>query len=340
MVMCKPENSCFVGISSAGPLLLGYLFNWGLYGVLSVQVYLYYLAFPKDRLPTKCLVLGLYLVETLQTILVTHDAFTTFARDFGDLPSLNVAQLEGLSTPMLSGIVSCTVQLFFTYRIYLLSKSKLLASVLCLIALMQGSAGIATGVKTLQIDDWTKIQLEAFVSCTVWLVGAAVCDIMIAISMVYYLSRSDTGFSSTHVLISRLIRLTIETGSMTAIVATIDIALFLGFPHNNYHTTPALLLAKLYSNTLIVTFNSRLRITGGRGATTSYELNSWSDGGSRSKGVRRPDQSQSSRRQIEVSVDVSKSGWNETETYHNPLESIKVAPLADDSTERRADRMV
>ncbi|KAF8876178.1 hypothetical protein BD779DRAFT_1677927 [Infundibulicybe gibba] len=276
----------------------------------------------------KYIVLGLYLVETLQTVLVTHDAFTTFARDFGNVPSLNVAHLEGLSTPMLSGIVSCAVQLFFTYRIFILSKSRWLASVICLVALTQGGAGIATGVQTLQINAWSKIQLEAFISCTIWLVGAATCDILIAISMCYYLSRSETGLRSTQVLISKLIRLTIETGTVTATVATIDIALFLGFPHNNYHTAPALILAKLYSNTLLVTLNNRLYIGSGGAARPPVELTSWVDGKAENNRHRRqlPDQhGQDGTQQIEVIVDVQRADdWsNDSDGYPNQLKGDK-----------------
>ncbi|KAF8873112.1 hypothetical protein BD779DRAFT_1679370 [Infundibulicybe gibba] len=334
--------------ASAGPLILGYLFNWGLYGVLSVQVYLYYLAFPNDRLSTKCLVFGLYLVETLQTLLITHDVFDSFGSGYGNLTALGSAQLEWLSVPVLSGIVSCTVQMFFAYRIFVLSKSKVLALVICVIALTQGSSGIAQGIQALKIGDFSKLQAEAFVSCTVWLAGAAVCDIIIAISMSYYLSKSETGFKSTHILISKLIRLTIETGSMTAAVATIDIALFLGFPHNNYHTTPALVLAKLYSNTLVVIFNSRLRIVNGRDATQSIELNSysstWKDGRTRSKPSR--DQSQPTRRddrrQIEVTVNtlaVRQDDWN-NDMYTDQSEGMKVVTLGDDAAERKANPVV
>ncbi|KIJ36587.1 hypothetical protein M422DRAFT_124423, partial [Sphaerobolus stellatus SS14] len=100
----------------------------------------------------------------------------------------------------------------------------------------------------------------------VWLAGSAACDVTIAISMTYYLSRKETHLKRTSAVINRLIRLTIETGSLTATVAIVDITLYLVFPHQDYHTAPALTLAKLYSNTLLVVFNSRLRIVGGRGS--------------------------------------------------------------------------
>lgn len=65
---------------------------------------LYHLAFPKDRVVTKVLVYGIYLIEITQTILVTHDAFNGYAKGFGSLTDLNSAQLEWLAVPIFSGI--------------------------------------------------------------------------------------------------------------------------------------------------------------------------------------------------------------------------------------------
>ena len=51
----------------------------------------------------------------------------------------------------------------------------------------------------------------------------------------------------------------------TAIAATLDIVLFLSLRQFPYHACVAITLAKLYSNSLLVIFNSRMRIYGGRG---------------------------------------------------------------------------
>lgn len=56
-----------------------------------------------------------------------------------------------------------------------------------------------------------------------------------------------------------------------ATVATVDLILFFAFPKNNYHTTPALTIAKLYTNSLVLTFNSRMRVIGGRDGTHTSE---------------------------------------------------------------------
>lgn len=49
-----------------------------------------------------------------------------------------------------------------------------------------------------------------------------------------------------------------------ALMAIVNLGLFFGFPHTNYYTVPVLIVAKLYSNTLLVVFNSRMRIMGSR----------------------------------------------------------------------------
>lgn len=64
----------------------------------------YYITFQKDRGIVKSMVYAIYMIELAQTIIVTHDAFVTFARGFGDSAQLSSPQLEWFATPILSGI--------------------------------------------------------------------------------------------------------------------------------------------------------------------------------------------------------------------------------------------
>ncbi|KAF9467680.1 hypothetical protein BDZ94DRAFT_1305301 [Collybia nuda] len=252
-------------VQSAGPLILGYLMNWGLFGVVSIQVYYYYIAFPNDRLFCKCIVYGVYILETLQTMVVTHDAFASFGEGFGSFEALDNIQLTCLSIPILSGIVGCVVQMFYAYRINILSKSKVLGLLIATISFVGCVAGIVTGVKSFELGSLSKLtQTTVFISAGFWWGCCALCDVIIALSMTYLLSRHDTGFKATHLLITRLTRLTIETGTCTALVAITNLILFFRYPKTNYYTVPVLVIAKLYCNTLLVLFNSRMRITGGR----------------------------------------------------------------------------
>ncbi|GJE96047.1 hypothetical protein PsYK624_122400 [Phanerochaete sordida] len=262
----------------AGPVLLGYLFNWGLFGVLSVQVCIYHVAFPKDKWTPKTMVYIIYCIELAQTILVTHDCFNAYARHFGDLEGLNAAQTEWLAVPIFSAIVSCVVQMYYAYRLEILSGSRWLRAVVSLIALTQGGASLAAGGQAFGIGNFSDLAKKASVSTAMWLAGWAVCDVVIALCMAYYLSRGDSGLPTTHAVITRLLRLIVGTGSLTAIMATVDLILYFAFPHEAYHGCIALVLAKLYSNSLLVLFNSRIRIVGSRNWSDSSCVSSNADG--------------------------------------------------------------
>jgi hypothetical protein len=47
-------------------------------------------------------------------------------------------------------------------------------------------------------------------------------------------------------------------------MAVVNLGLFFGYLHTNYYTVPVLIIAKLYSNALLVIFNSCMHIAGGR----------------------------------------------------------------------------
>lgn len=265
-----------------GPLLLGYLFNWGLFGILILQVYIYYLSFPNDSRVIKSLVYGLFFVDCIQTSLTTHNAWHFLSKGWGDLRVLSDPGWSWIAVPLLSGIVSATVQLFFAWRIWVLSKSVPLAGLIVSIAVTQGLCAMYSGIRFAIINDVTKIA-SLFPTATIWLGGSALCDFIITISMVTFLARASTGFSQTDSVITKLIRMTVETGLVTTTVAITELILYLVYPHNNLHMIPALALAKLYTNTLLATFNSRSLAFNSSSRTdaertTQYAGNEWRRG--------------------------------------------------------------
>ncbi|KAF9460010.1 hypothetical protein BDZ94DRAFT_1311874 [Collybia nuda] len=299
---------------STAPLLLGYILNWGLYGSLCVQVYYYYLAFPKDRLVLKGLVYGLCLMETAQSILIAHDLFKIFAFGYGNVAELIDPQLTWVIAPIMTGIGNFTVQAYFAHRIHIISGSKIPGIIILMLALMQSISAVVCGVQVQLANDFTAIQDEAPTTTTIWLVGSAVCDIIIALFMIYFLSRRATGFSDTQAMITKIMRLTVETGSLTATVAIIDVVLFIAFKSRNYHVAPALILGKLYSNTLVTSLNSRLVIVGSRNSTSTDEINSYRSRGTiidSAQRMRFPGVASRLRKgDTSVTVNIERQVWN------------------------------
>ncbi|PBK84752.1 hypothetical protein ARMGADRAFT_1169963 [Armillaria gallica] len=255
-----------------GPFVVACLLNWGLFGTLSVQLYLYYLAFPNDRRFIKYLVYGIYVIEFVQTMLVAHDAFVTFGYSFGDMDALTRINFSWLIGPVMSAVASCVGQVFYAYRIYIVSKSRIIPIFIICLSLTSSVVAMIIGIEYFKVGVISNLNnrktcIAVGISCG----AAALCDILIAICMSYYASffslslmRSTTNFRRTRLLVTKIICLTIETGSATAIVALLSFILFILFPHRAYFVTPGMLLAKLCANTIYMVLNSRFQIIGGR----------------------------------------------------------------------------
>ncbi|PBK84788.1 hypothetical protein ARMGADRAFT_1088234 [Armillaria gallica] len=267
----------------SGPYIVGCLLNWGLFGTLSVQLYLYYLAFPNDRRFTKYLVYGIYVIEFAQTILVAHDAFATFGYGFGDMDALTRMNCNWVAVPVMSAIAAGVGQVFYAYRIFILSKSQIIPIFIICISLTSSVAAMVTGIYSFQAGNLTKMNnWKIIIAMAIWCGASPLCDIVIAICMTYYASSFSlsvifidvdaisqlimltTNFRRTQMLVTRIIRLTIETGSVTAVVALLNFVLFVAFPHQTSYITPGLLVPKLYANAVYMVLNSRFQIIGGR----------------------------------------------------------------------------
>ncbi|PBK66273.1 hypothetical protein ARMSODRAFT_1021479 [Armillaria solidipes] len=248
-----------------GPFIVGCLLNWGLFGTLSVQLYLYYLAFPNDRRSLKYLVYGIYVIESVQTMLVAHDTFATFGYGFGDIDALTRMNYLWLTVPIMSAVVAGIGQGFYAYRIFVLSKSRIIPIFIICVSLTSFVPAMILGIYAFQAGDLTKMNnRKTQITAGIWCGAAALCDILIAICMTYCLTRSTTNFRRTRMLVTKIIRLTIETGSVTAVVALLSFLLYIVFPHQTFYITPGLLLPKLYANTVYMVLNSRIRVIGGR----------------------------------------------------------------------------
>lgn len=261
-----PANLAWPSYRTA-PQLLGYLFNWALFGVLTAQVYYYYFAFPKDRYAYKAVVAVVYLLEVLQTFSLTAAAIDHFILHFGNTDIFFNLKTAVLSVNVLAGIAAFIVQVFYAYRIHILSNTKLGPCMIIVLALSGLVGALISGIKGFQLGHLSaelSKNLIFVIPAIIWWSCSALCDVCIALYMTYLLSRRGTGFRETQILINRLTRLAIETGICTALVAIVVLLAFVLWPQTSYNAPAALSLAKLYSNSLLVLFNSRMRIAGSR----------------------------------------------------------------------------
>ncbi|KAF7303923.1 hypothetical protein MIND_00622800 [Mycena indigotica] len=251
--------------SSTAPILAGTQANWLLLGTLTLQLHTFHICFPNERWWIKLLAYGLYVLEVVQSAITSHFAYSLLVTGWGNPTVFTQLPWSSLATPIFTGITSCTVQIFFAWRIWTLRKKELwawlAAGFIILLALAQSLAAIISDARfavTTNIAELPKL----LNGVKFWLIGSAVCDVFITIVMLFILTdyRRSAPWKSTDSIVTKLIYNTVETGAVTSVVAIIDVVLFIQYTNENYHQFPAFMLGKLYTTVLLASLNSRAEL--------------------------------------------------------------------------------
>ncbi|KAI0754899.1 hypothetical protein C8Q80DRAFT_396807 [Daedaleopsis nitida] len=244
-----------------GPVLMGSLLSFMLFGISIVQLYIYHTSYPLDRRSLQITVYSIFALDIFQTIIAADAAWDMLCSGWGRSINLRFPDWSWYCLPIVSGVVAAWVQLFYAWRIHQLGKWKIIPIAVVLVALAQTGAACSIGISLGMLKDVERLHdPHMYARTIVWLGGGASVDVTIMSSMVYllYSARRKTGvFKRGELMINRLLRLTIETNSACALCAILELAFFLGMRSTNLHFLFALVLSKVYSNTLMASLNSR-----------------------------------------------------------------------------------
>ncbi|PBK66346.1 hypothetical protein ARMSODRAFT_1021542 [Armillaria solidipes] len=242
-----------------GPMFIGLMFNLLLYGIMITQVYLYFAAYKQDKLVVKLFVLLLFLCDTINTVFDFVYLYDCFVLHFSEAAYLAKATWVFSTDPAMTGIISGLVQLFFAWRIFVLTSNLCLCGIVVLLALLGTAGGIATAAEsgiTTQFLQFQRFQVDAV---TIWLASDCLCDIVITFLLVRHLydrQGQKTGFKRSDDLVDKIIRTTVQTGLITSLCALVDLIIYLSLP-TGIHLIFNLPLSKLYTNSLMSSLNSR-----------------------------------------------------------------------------------
>ncbi|KAJ7827458.1 hypothetical protein B0H13DRAFT_1917618 [Mycena leptocephala] len=246
---------------------IGTLLNWAFFGILFVQVCIYFLAFPKDPAFSKMLVAAVFAIELLGTLANTGIP-SVFSASHGDLGVLDEIGWAWFSTPIIGSISAAIGQCYFGWRIHKISHKLYIPALIIavqqsLITMVQLVAGTWTAVEISLAKRFSDLQTTNVKPTAIWLVATSSCDSIIVASTVYYLLKLRAPeFKTTNARILRIVMITLETGLLCALFAIIDLFLFATYKGTNYHLSVCIELSKIYSNSMLATviFRSGTRI--------------------------------------------------------------------------------
>ncbi|KDR68172.1 hypothetical protein GALMADRAFT_146653 [Galerina marginata CBS 339.88] len=232
-----------------------------LLGVSLSQGYTYFRRSEQDKFSLKLMVTVLLVLEIFHSFTAAHTIY------FDTITRWNRAEINSYSLSanvVNETLITVMVQCFFSHRIYRLS-GKLPISIACFgLAILRFLSAMGMSLEAV-LDVRRTPNWVIFISQFNWVITSALAlggatDLLIAASMLFYLKKltSPSNMKSTTQLLNRLIRYSLQTGFLTSLTSLAVIVCF--------HTMKNLvwfglyiILAKIYSNSLLASLNARPR---------------------------------------------------------------------------------
>ncbi|KAJ7630351.1 hypothetical protein FB45DRAFT_915270 [Roridomyces roridus] len=240
-----------------GALFVGVVASAFLFGIATLQTYTYYDNYPKDRRVFKYLVGWLWIADLFHAICIAHAAYHYAISNYFNPKALIFSVWSLNLGPVITAIIACTCQAFFTSRVWILGRNYIVTTLCVALCIVRLGLSIVTSYGTFHEVDILTYEAHFSWSIRAGLAVATAGDVVIASALVYYLSRNRTGFAKTDRIISRILTFTVETCVVTSTVTVIDVICFATMPDNFVFLGLYFLVSKLYSNSLLTSLNNR-----------------------------------------------------------------------------------
>ncbi|RPD79131.1 hypothetical protein L226DRAFT_241453 [Lentinus tigrinus ALCF2SS1-7] len=111
--------------NTLGAAYIGNILAACLYGLTTLQTFIYYNRSPKDSAVLKTLVAMLWFLDTLHLALISHTVYEYTVTDFGNFIALLEPTWSVLAQVIVTGVSDGIVRGIFCYRIWMLSNQHI-----------------------------------------------------------------------------------------------------------------------------------------------------------------------------------------------------------------------
>ncbi|KAI0041263.1 hypothetical protein FA95DRAFT_1611163 [Auriscalpium vulgare] len=246
----------------------GVTFASMLYGVTCIQTFQYFQSTKaqSDRPILKATVLAFLFLDSLHEAFILHIVYSFQVGGFADrLGLLHNVWSIGASL-IANALIAYGVQSYLIIRIWRISHNKYVAGVCGLLSIAQLVTGLAKCIQELTYVNVIVAEAKVKHISIVELSLTMTVDLLIATALSSYLQKSRTGFHRSDDLITKLMLMTVTTGTLTSLFAIAELSAYLAAPDQTYVLVisfslgkrghiPFRPLVKRYPNTLAVYVN-------------------------------------------------------------------------------------
>ncbi|KAF8144210.1 hypothetical protein K438DRAFT_1993090 [Mycena galopus ATCC 62051] len=262
--MSLPPLNSITGFLSAP--LIGTWASSLLYTVEMLEAVYYFRHFANDDFRLKTLVTVAFVIDTVSALADYACVYLYTITHAGD-PAYLVKQNWAIPLYMMcTGCVAILVQSFLTFRYWRFTNNTIVVALLSILILLAFGGTFASGLGVLlfpAFKDRTKVRVTG----TVWLVTQVSVDLIIAAALVYELQKAKSKFmeGQQHRLrntLNRLVRLAIQTGTATAVIAVASLITFLKNVETNIPTGIMYIVGRVYVLSMLLNLNTRVSANG------------------------------------------------------------------------------
>lgn len=263
---CDTDLLCNTWMASPAPSLtlslgaveVGCFINAFLYGITTVQVYIYFTRTSHIQPLIRLMVTTIWLFDTANSCFIAMYLYYVTVTHFGDREVLSQNYWSLGTSAVFIGAVGAVAQGYFAYRIHVISRTWIITCIswiLSLLTLIMSSylTVVSTSSATTQ---------EYFASHFGWLVTTClvlmhVVDCINTAALCFYLRIGKNGSKKVDSVINKMFLWTIETGLVTVVAALLMLVFSQTMKKTSLWICVSVFYSKLYSNSLMAMLNGR-----------------------------------------------------------------------------------
>ncbi|KZT02077.1 uncharacterized protein LAESUDRAFT_763185 [Laetiporus sulphureus 93-53] len=243
--------------STLGAVLAGGFVSTFLSGIVSMQTILYTSLYHDDALRLKVVVYLVWTLDILHTGFVCVGDWQYFITHWDDNNVKDWIPWPIAATVALTATMTFVVQCFFAYRVFTVSQRRWhIALPLAVVAFARLVAALVSTAMMDRLGSFSKFRTDVGWVFTFGLSLSAALDIMVAITLCYYLRKSKSAFSSMDSVLDTLTFCTVQNGTITFITTVVTLICWVTLT-NLVFLSLHFIIAKLYANALLSTLNAR-----------------------------------------------------------------------------------
>ncbi|KAH9019292.1 hypothetical protein EDB84DRAFT_623159 [Lactarius hengduanensis] len=313
--------------NSFGAAFVGLFVSSTLFGLTIVQTWIYFWNYRnRDSKSLKFFVAFITFTDALHTIICVYAIYWYLVVNFGDVEKLQYAVWALNLQLILSIVINISVQLYYAWRVYIVSQSIIYPIIIVVSAVISSFFGIFAFAKEVALKRFSDFHSSAWMSY-VGLSAVTVGDIVVAASMCWSLYRRRTGFAKTDSVIVTLMAYSINSGLLTGLLSLASTISIVVSPTSLIWLAFFWAMSKCYVNSLLAMLNSRDYLLSRRQSTTDKQNNAYNISSFRVGPTSEARVSFSVQRTATLDYGRNKSNHDEEPTFEVPKPVAQTIPF-------------